>query len=172
MVGTKTIEYLKPFGFQILVYDPFLSPTRAVNLDVTPVSIEEAFVNADVVSNHVADLPETRGMLTGALFERMRPYATFINTGRGATVDEPAMLEVFSRRPDLTGLLDVTDPEPPPPDSRIYQLDNIFLTPHIAGSLGREVLRQADYVIEEFHRFQKGQALRYSVSLDMLKTMA
>ena len=172
MVGTKTIECLKPYGFHILVHDPFLSPARAADLDVTPVSLEEAFEHGDVVSNHIADLPATRGMLTGSLFERMPPYATFINTGRGATVDEPGMLAVFSRRPDLTALLDVTYPEPPAPDSLIYQLDNVLLSPHIAGSLGREVLRQADTVIAEFHRLRKGEPLCYAVSLEMLKTMA
>ena len=172
MVGTKTIECLKPFGFSILVFDPFLTPARAANLDVTPVSLEEAFEHGFVVSNHLANLPETRGMLTGALFERMQPYATFINSGRGATVNEPEMLDVFSRRPDLTALLDVTEPEPPEANSQIYQLENILLSPHIAGSLGNEVLRQADYVIEEFQRYRKGEPLRYSVSLEMLKTMA
>jgi phosphoglycerate dehydrogenase-like enzyme len=172
MVGTKTIECLKPYGFHVLVHDPFLSPARAANLDVTPVTLDEAFEHGDVVSNHIADLPATRGMLTGSLFERMPPYATFINTGRGATVDEPGMLAVFSRRPDLTALLDVTYPEPPAPDSPIYQLDNVLLSPHIAGSLGREVLRQADTVIAEFHRLREGEPLRYAVSLEMLKTMA
>jgi phosphoglycerate dehydrogenase-like enzyme len=172
MVGTKTIECLKPFGFHLLVYDPFLSPARAANLDVTPVSLDDAFAHGDVVSNHIANLPATRRMLGGALFERMRPYATFINSGRGATVDEAGMLDVLARRPDLTALLDVTDPEPPAPDSRIYQLENVLLTPHIAGSLGREVLRQADYVIGEFQRLRKGEPLRYAVSLEMLQTMA
>jgi phosphoglycerate dehydrogenase-like enzyme len=172
MVGTKTIEYLKPFGFNILVFDPYLSPARAANLDVTPVSLKEAFEHGFVVSNHIANLPETRGLLTQSLFESMQPYATFINSGRGATVDEPAMLDVLSRRPDLTALLDVTDPEPPSTDSRIYQMENVLLSPHIAGSLGMEVLRQADFVIEEFRRLRKGEPLRYSVTLEMLKTMA
>jgi phosphoglycerate dehydrogenase-like enzyme len=172
MIGTQVIQLLKPYELKILVFDPFLSQARAADLGVTQVSLEEAFAKGFVVSNHIADLPETRGMLTRNLFESLQPYATFINSGRGATIDEAGMRDVMTRRPDLTALLDVTFPEPPLPDNPIYQLENVYLSPHIAGSLGNEVLRQADYVIEEYHRFIKGEALKYSVTLEMLKTMA
>jgi phosphoglycerate dehydrogenase-like enzyme len=172
MIGSQVIHMLKPYELNILVFDPFLSQARAADLGVTQVSLEEAFARGFVVSNHIADLPETRGMLTRGLFESMQPYATFINSGRGATIDEAGMLDVMARRPDLTALLDVTFPEPPLPDNPIYRLENVYLSPHIAGSLGNEVLRQADYVIEEYHRLVKGETLRYSVTLEMLKRMA
>jgi phosphoglycerate dehydrogenase-like enzyme len=172
MVGTRVIELLKPFAVEVLVFDPFLSAARAAQLGVKLVSLEEAFRSGFIVSNHLANLPETRGMLTPALFESMQPHATFINTGRGATVDEPGMLEVLARRTDLTALLDVTEPEPPLPDSPIYRLENVLLSPHIAGSIDREVLRQADYMLEEYQRLRSGLTLRYAVSLEMLKTMA
>jgi phosphoglycerate dehydrogenase-like enzyme len=172
MVGTKVIELLKPYALNILVFDPFLSQERADELGVERVSLEQAFQNGFVVSNHLANLPETRQMLTRSLFESLQPYATFINTGRGATVDEASMLAVLAQRPDLTALLDVTEPEPPQPDSPIYQLENVLLSPHIAGSIDREVLRQADYMLEEYRRFKNGEPLLYSVSLEMLKTMA
>ena len=158
--------------FDLLVFDPFLSAERAAELGVRQVSLEEAFEQGFVVSNHIADLPETRGMLRRDLFERMQPYATFINSGRGATVDEAGMCEVLAARPDLTALLDVTYPEPPLPDSPLFNLQNVLLTPHIAGSLGDEVLRQADYAIEESRRMRNGEPLRYAVTLEMLKRMA
>ena len=172
MVGTKVIELLRPFNVKILVFDPFLEQARAAALGVQCVSLEQAFEHGFVVSNHLANLPETRQMLTRSLFESLQPYATFINTGRGATVDEAGMLAVLSQRPDLTALLDVTEPEPPHPDSPIYTLENVLLSPHIAGSIDREVLRQADYILEEYRRYKNGEQLLYSVSLDMLKTMA
>lgn len=172
MIGSRVIELLRPHELEVLVYDPYLTAERAQALGVRRVALAEAFERACVVSNHIPDLPETRGMLTADLFERMPPYATFINTGRGATVDEAGMLAVFARRPDLTALLDVTYPEPPEPDSPIYRLENVLVTPHIAGNMGREVLRQADLVIEEWRRFRDGRPLRYAVTLEMLKTMA
>ena len=172
MVGTRVIELLKAFEVKILVFDPFLSAERAAGLGVERVSLEEAFERGFIVSNHLANLPATRGMLTEALFERMQPYATFINTGRGATIDEPGMLAVLARRPDLTALLDVTEPEPPLPSSPIYTLENVLLSPHIAGSIDREVLRQADFMLDEYLRLRAGQPLRYEVTLEMLQTMA
>lgn len=69
----------------------------------------------------------------------MRQGATFINTGRGAQVDEAGLIEVFKRRPDLTALLDITCPEPPEDGSELYTLPNIHLSSHIAGSKNDEV---------------------------------
>lgn len=184
MIGARVIELLHaisehsalvtpaPDEIEILVYDPYLSEARAAALGVQRVSLAEAFERAIVVSNHIPDLPDTRGMLTGDLFARMRPYATFINTGRGATIDEAGMAAVLQARPDLIALLDVSYPEPPLPDSPLYQLENVRLSPHIAGSTGREVVRHADCMIDEWRRLRAGQPLRWNVTLEMLKTMA
>lgn len=172
MIGRKVIEFLRSFELKVVVHDPYLSDEDAHVLGVRKVSLEEAFQLAYVVSNHVPDLPSTRKMLTRGLFERMRQDATFINTGRGATVDEDGLITVFRERKDLTALLDVTFPEPPLADSELYRLPNIHLTSHIAGSLGDEVVRMADYCIEEFKNWQAGKPLRYTVSLKMLETMA
>jgi len=73
----------------------------------------------------------------------MRPYATFINTGRGAQVVEEALADVLRSRPDLTAVLDVTWPEPPVAGHPFYSLPNCVLTPHIAGSSGDEVHRMS-----------------------------
>ena len=172
MIGRAVIERLKPFALNVVVYDPFLSEKQAAELGVEKVGLEEAFTRGLIVSNHLADLPATRGMLTGELFARMVPGATFINTGRGATVNEPAMIRVLTDRPDLSAVLDVTWPEPPDEHSPLYRLDNIFLTPHLAGAFGRENWRMADYMIEEAIALREGRALQFEVSLEMLDTMA
>ncbi len=171
-IGRNVIKLLKPFKLNILVFDPFLSDEEAQKLSVTKVSLEEAFKNSIVVSNHIADLPQTKRMITKEMFESMMPNATFINTGRGATVDEEGMLDVLEVRKDITALIDVTDPEPPNADSRLFKLDNIFLSPHIAGTIGRELVRNSDAVIEDFHRLIRGEGLQYAVTFDMLKNMA
>ncbi|MCH2660712.1 glycerate dehydrogenase, partial [bacterium] len=67
---------------------------------------------------------------------------------------------------------DVTFPEPPDPDSAFYPLPNVQLSSHIAGSLNDEVVRMADYMIEEFGRWERGEALRWQVTAPMLATMA
>lgn len=172
MIGKTLIRLLKDFNLKIIVYDPFLSQEEAEEMGVEKVSLEEAFCRGYVVTNHIADLPATKRMLTGELFEKMRENATFINTGRGATVAEDEMIQVLKKRPDITALLDVTDPEPPVATSELYQLPNVHLSSHIAGSLGDEVVRMADYCIEEFLAWQEGKPLKYAVTLEMLETMA
>lgn len=172
MVGRRVADLLRPFGLDVAVYDPFLSDGTAAELGVRKVRLEEAFASAMVVSNHLADLPPTRGLLGRVQFAALRPGATFINTGRGATVSEPELAEVLRARPDLTALLDVTDPEPPAADSIWYALENAHLSGHIAGSNGNEVVRMADYCLEEFRAWRDGRPLRYRVTAGMLENMA
>jgi phosphoglycerate dehydrogenase-like enzyme len=172
MIGSAVIERLKPYQLELLVFDPFLSERDAALKGVEKVTLQDAFRRGFVVSNHLANLPATQGMLTGELFESMLPNATFINTGRGRTVAEDALIEVLRRRPDLTAQLDVTDPEPPRADSPLYDLENVVLTPHMAGSSGWEVRRMADFAIEEAIAYRAGRPLRYGVTMQMLSTMA
>jgi phosphoglycerate dehydrogenase-like enzyme len=171
-IGRKLIELLKPFRLNVIVFDPYLSDEDAKELGVEKVSIEDAFARGIVVSNHIANIPETVGMLRGEHFRSMRQGATFINTGRGQQVNGPEMIEVLRERPDLFALLDVTWPEPPADDSPLFTLPNVKLSTHIAGSIGNEVVRMADLMIEEFLCWQAGLPLQHEVTLDMLERMA
>ncbi|OGV50156.1 MAG: hypothetical protein A2X49_04210 [Lentisphaerae bacterium GWF2_52_8] len=171
-IGRKVIELLKPFNLKVAVVDPCLSDAEALLLGVRKISLEEAFQTAYVVSNHLPDLPELRGVLTGAHFRSMRKDATFINTARGAEVNENELSTVLRERPDITALLDVTFPEPPAPDSPFYSVPNLQLSSHIAGSINDEVLRMADYMIEEFQAWREDRPLRFEVSHEMLRRMA
>ena len=172
MVGKEVIRRLAGYRLNILVFDPFLTEAGANELGVTRVSLQDAFANTSIVSNHLANVPETVGLITGDLLRSIPEGGTFINTGRGATVREPEMIEVLTERPDLTALLDVTFPEPPAEGSALYKLDNVWLSPHIAGSLGNEVERLGDYMIEEFERVMAGEAPHYEVRPEQLATMA
>ncbi|HEV2954026.1 MAG TPA: NAD(P)-dependent oxidoreductase, partial [Candidatus Dormibacteraeota bacterium] len=82
---------------------------------------------------------------------------TFINTARGAVVREDEMIEVLRRRPDLQAVLDVTDPEPPAPDSPLRTLPNVVLTPHIAGLIGPERWMLGEAMLEELRRYLTGE---------------
>lgn len=101
-------------------------------------------------------------MLNRDLFARMKPNAVFLNTGRGAQVVEADLVSVLEDRPDLTAVLDVTFPEPPTEGHPFYALPNCFITPHIAGSLGDEVCRMAEYMLEEFRLIRSGKVPRYN----------
>lgn len=162
-IARKLLELLRPFDLNVIVYDPFLAEPEAAALDVELVSLEAVFERSDVVSLHTPSFPETRGMITGEHIASMKPGATFINTARGELVREEEMIEVLSRRPDLQAVLDVTSPEPPAANSPLYNLENVLLTPHIAGSAGNECRRMGRYMVDELQRYLTGQPLKYSL---------
>lgn len=172
MIGRKVIELLSPFKVDILVYDVFLSDGEAKSMGVKKASLEELFSECDVISNHLANVPATVGIIKGELFSMMKQNATFINTGRGAQVDEDGMLSVLAKREDISAVLDVTIDEPPVKDSDFYKLKNVFLTPHIAGSQGCEVSRMAEYMLDEFRRFISGEPTQYEITKEKLAKMA
>lgn len=172
MIGRMVAERLRSYRLRVLVYDAFLPEEAIHELGAEKVTLEELFAASDAVSNHLANVPATVGMLNGKLFASMKPYATFLNTGRGATVREDELIAVLTARPDLCALLDVVDPEPPAPDSPLLTLPNVFLTPHISGSQQTECARMGAYMAEEFRAFDEGKKTRFAVTREMLATMA
>ena len=171
MIGKRLSALLKSFGFRVIVHDPYLNEEQAMELGVEGVSLEELFSRAYIVSNHMPDLPSTKNVLSGHLFESMSEGATFINTGRGAQVIEADLIKALKNRPDLTALLDVTDPEPPEAESELWALSNVWISPHVGGSVGDEVVRMADCIIEEFRAWESGKPLKYRVTNEVLSTM-
>lgn len=165
-ISRKTLQLLDSYDINRLAYSRSLTPESAAEMNVTPASIEEIFKTADVISLHTPDLPATKGMIKGEHFEMMKPGATFINTARGAVVNEEEMCEVLAKRPDITAVLDVTAPEPPVPGSPVETLPNVVLTPHLAGSAGPECFRLGYTMLQEFERYLAGEALVYEVSKD------
>lgn len=163
-ISRHLLRLLEPFELRIIAVSNYLSDAEARDLGIDRlVDIPTAFREAYVVSNHLADRPGNRGVLGRELFASMRPGATFINTGRGAQVDEEALVHVLTERPDLTALLDVQHPEPPTRESPLFGRPNIHLTSHIAGSANDEVRRMADSMIDEFQRWQAGTPLEFRV---------
>lgn len=172
MTGRILRRLLRPFDHRVITYDPFLSAEDAAELGVELVGLEELFSRSDVVSLNTPLLPETIGLVTGPLIASMKPGATFINTARGAIVDEPAMIEVLKERPDLFAILDVTWPEPPEAGSPLYNLPNVALTPHIAGSMNDECRRMGQAMIDECRRFLAGQPLQHAITREMAARLA
>lgn len=170
-IGSLVARLLQAHDLEVLVYDPFLSDADAARLGARKASLEEIFSTCRTLSNHLADKPETKGLLDGRLFDRMLPDATFLNTGRGATVVEEDLLRALREAPDRTAVLDVVDPEPPDA-ARFRDVPNVFLTPHIAGSLNRECLRMGDAMAEEAERFLDGRPSEREVTAGMLAAMA
>ena len=174
MVGRKVIEMLNACGVRarILVFDPFLPEDAARSLGVEKCSLDILFAESQTISNHLANNDQTRGILHYDLFKLMKPNAAFINTGRGAQVVEADLARALRECPSRTALLDVTYPEPPEAGHPFYELPNVFLTPHIAGSMGGETYRMGEYILDELRRYVNSEPLRYEVTMGMLETMA
>ncbi|TXL90281.1 hydroxyacid dehydrogenase [Streptomyces sp. IB2014 016-6] len=154
-IGRRVIELLRPFDLDVLLYDPYVSADGAAALGVEPVPLIELCARAHVVSVHAPQVPATRHMIGAAQLAAMPDGATLVNTARGSLIDEDALLpHLVSGR--LNAVLDVTDPELPPPASPLYDLPNVLLTPHVAGSLGGEIHRMTDQALDEVERYVKG----------------
>ncbi len=165
-------ERLRAADHEVLVHDPYLSAATARAEGVTLVSLEDLFARADAVSVHTPLLPATEGLVRGRHFAALRRDAIFLNTSRGAIVNEAEMIEVLRSRPDLQVVLDVTSPEPPVSGSALYTLPNVYLTPHIAGAFGRELTRLGDVVVAELRRYAEGASLRWQITREQFVRMA
>ena len=172
MVGRLVRERLRTFDLRVVAYDPYVTSEEARLLDVDLVSLEDLFESSEVVSLHAPLLPETERMILGSHLASMRRNATLINTSRGGVMREDEMVEVLKERPDLWAVLDVTHPEPPEPGSRLYDLPNVVLTPHIAGSLGSECQRMGRLVVDELRRYVAGEPLQHEITRERAALMA
>ncbi len=171
-IGSLVIKELLRYKLEVWVFSITMSEERAAELGVKLASLSEIFAECDVISNHLANNEQTKGIINAELIGSMRPYTTFINTGRGAQVDEAALAAKLASDKSIAAALDVTFPEPPEADSPLLTLDNVTLTPHIAGSDGLEVERMSQYMIDEYRRILRGEKPLYEVSLEMLERMA
>lgn len=171
-IGSRLAEMLKVVDAEVLVFDPFLSDARAAQLNVRKAEMDEIFAVCDVVSNHLANLPSTQGIIRREHLMSMKPYSTFINTGRGPQLDERDLYDMLTLDPTRWALLDVMTDEGNSDTNPLNRLPNCLITPHIAGSTGNEVKRMADYMIEAFDRVAAGKACDYEVFVHMLDTMA
>lgn len=173
MIGTLVIKALKNYKLNVKVFDPFMSDERAAELGVEKINnLPELFERCHVISNHLANNPQTVNMIDKNCFERMDTNGVFINTGRGQQVVEDDLIAALKAEPARCAVLDVTYPEPPEKDSGLYKMKNVFLTPHMAGSIGNEIQRMGEYMLAEFTAYKNSQPTKYSVSEKMLETMA
>lgn len=170
-IGRIVIERLRPFDLDVLVYDPYLGIDETHALGVRRVELDELMSAADVVSLHAPALIETHHMINADRLARMRDGTTLINTARGWLVDADALeRELVSGR--IFAVIDTTEPEVLPPASPLYELPNVFLTPHIAGAMGRETQRMGELAVDEVERYSRGEPFRHRIRREDLARLA
>jgi D-3-phosphoglycerate dehydrogenase len=158
-VGTKVVRILKAFGCRILVCDPYVQLSALDLRDgVVQVSLETILRESDVVTLHARVTEETRGLIGQQQFEQMKPGAYFVNTARGPMVDYDALTEALKMRRLRGAAMDTFAMEPAPSDMELLQLDNVTLTPHIAGASVKTVKFAAEAAAEEVRRYLAGES--------------
>jgi D-3-phosphoglycerate dehydrogenase len=153
-IGTRVVRLLKAFGCRILVCDPYVQLTPDDrNAAVLQVSLDRLLAESDVITLHARVTPETTGMIGKDALARMKKGAYFINTARGPMVDYDALYESLSTNHLRGAMLETFAVEPPPPDWPLLKLENVTLTPHIAGASLKTVRFAAAQAAEEVRRY-------------------
>ena len=171
-IGRRVVRLLRDvLDADVLLYDPFGAGELTEDPRVRHTGLDELLRGSDVVSLHAPLTALSRGMIDAGALALMRDGAVLVNTARGALVDTDALVaELVSGR--LDAVLDVSDPEPLPGDSVLFTLPHVFVTPHMAGALGVEVLRLGCLAVDEVERYAAGLPLRYELFPDQLDRLA
>lgn len=159
-IGTAVARRAAAFGMEVLYtrrpVPPILPGARAVDLDTL-------LELSDVVSLHVPLRPSTRGLIDEAALARMKPTALLVNTARGSIVDTDALVSALRSGAIGGAALDVTDPEPLPPEHPLYALPNVLVAPHIGSATERTRGRMAALAIDNVLAGVRGAPLPHAV---------
>ena len=169
MVGRHVLRLLEPWDCQILLYDPYVSAQEAEALGAEKVELDELFERSQIVTVHAPAIPETDRMIGAQQLELLRDRATLINTSRGSVIDEQALVQEARR---LKICLDVTDPEPPEPDSPLRQSENIIMLPHVSGTGAYGSHKIGEATLQALRDHFAGRGVQGAVDYDRFSILA
>ena len=163
-IGQAVARRIYAFGSQLLYHD--LSRVKDIEeeLHAEAVGLDELLSQVDIVTLHVPLTDRTYHMISHPQFETMKPSALLINTSRGPVVDTNALLQALKERKIAAAGLDVTDPEPLPPDHPLYELPNCLITPHIASAGAATRAKMAHMAVDNLLAGLHGKPLPHPVT--------
>jgi phosphoglycerate dehydrogenase-like enzyme len=166
-VGRAVAKVVRPLGMRVWAVTRSGEGDRELADKIVPAArLQEALTDADFVILAAPETPETRRMMGSAEFARMKSSAYFMNVSRGALVDEPALINVLERHAIAGAALDVASQEPLPPDSPLWKLENVFITPHMSAVSDQLWTRQTDLLLTNLERWFSGEELMNRVDLE------
>jgi D-3-phosphoglycerate dehydrogenase len=136
-VARAVARRAKPFGFHVIAHDPYVTELKMTSEGVEPVSFMELLERSDYISMHPPLNDETHHMLSTEAFKAMKNTAVLVNTGRGPTIDESALIEALRNGQIAAAALDVMEQEPPDPQNPLLEMPNVIFTPHVASATTR-----------------------------------
>ena len=159
----------KPFGVRILAYDPYIEEVVMSPYGVEPASLTQVLQQSDIISMHAPATPDAYHLLKEEHFRLMKPTALFINTGRGPTVDEPALIKALEQGWIAGAGLDVLEQEPPAQVNPLMKMENVILTAHVASASARFDPARRRRVGQELALVLNGQWPRSCVNPSVLE---
>src|SRR4029077_19048556 len=136
-VARAVAKRAAPFGLRMMAYDPFIQETLISDHGVMPATLSEVLSQSDFLSMHAPARPEVHHMLGERHFRQMKKSAVFINTGRGPTVDEVALIKALQEGWIAHAALDVLEQEPPGHNNPLLRMPNVTLSAHVASASAR-----------------------------------
>jgi D-3-phosphoglycerate dehydrogenase / 2-oxoglutarate reductase len=158
-IGSRVAKVLDAFGAEVLVYDPFVEGAKVEEVGANKVELDELLERARVISIHARLTDETRGMIGADQIAKMPEGAVLVNTARGGLLDYEALCDALESGHLGAAALDVYDEEPPPEGSRLFEVPNLVLSPHIAGATRETAHRAASIAAAEVGRYARGEDL-------------
>jgi len=147
-VAREVVRKMSGFEMQILVHDPFLTAEAVATEGAKAVSLGELLTGSDFVSLHCSLTPQTRHLIGERELRSMKPTAILLNTSRGPVIDEAALVHAL-REDWIAGAgLDVLEEEPPAAENPLLRLENVVLTPHVAGYASNGVEARWKFSVE------------------------
>ena len=158
-IGRQVARRVQGFDADVQYYDLYpLSEERERELDVRRVSLDELFRSSDILTCHTPLTPQTHHIVNRERLAMMKPTAVVINTSRGPVVDEAALIEALQEGRIAGAGLDVFEQEPVDPANPLLQMDNVVVTPHIAGTTWNTWFRRAEFAYRNMRRVWDGEA--------------
>lgn len=160
-IGQRIAKLCRAFGMKILAYDPYKFKDSDNDVIFTS-TLKELAEQADILTVHCKDTPQTYHLIDKSIFSCMKKSAFFINTSRGAIVDEKALIDVLLNNDIAGAALDVFDQEPLPVDHPlITNCKNVVITPHLAGATYEAIENHTEQLLTDIKHFLNNEPLRY-----------
>lgn len=157
-IGKHVAKLVTAFGANVIYYDVNrLLIEQEEELSVTYAPLEELVQKSDIISLHTPLTPETKHLIGINQLAQMKPTALLVNTCRGDVIDEQALIIALQQKKILGAALDVLSQEPPPMDHPIRKMNNVILTPHIAGRTRDTYSRRGEFVFQNMQRVWEGE---------------
>lgn len=160
-IGKRVGKIARAFGMELLIYDPYLSEIDVEEVGTKVGDWDTVLSQSDFITVHLKVTPSTTKIINAEAFQKMKKTAYFINTARAAIVDEKALIDALQKKEIAGAGLDVFEVEPLPSTHPFLEMNNVIMTPHIAGATSEVLTNHTKMIISDIKRFLMNQHLLY-----------